>query len=41
MIQRLPRHLLAAHGLAVYGFLYLPIVVLVVFSFSGSRYSTV
>lgn len=32
---------LTAHAAVVYGFLYLPIAVLVVFSFSGSRYAAV
>ncbi len=33
--------LLAVHGLAGYAFLYVPIIILVVFSFNASRYATV
>lgn len=37
--KALYRHLLTAHGVLCYAFLYLPILVLVVFSFNASRYS--
>lgn len=36
-----PARYLPVHALLVYGFLYLPIAVLILFSFSGSRYASV